>query len=136
MKKFLLLLALPAVTVMIPSLVSADGTTERPTPSSSQIACMAEQGFTRPATKPTVRPTREQQEKMKAAARACGLSKKSSNAKPGAKAVLNSAQIACMAEQGFTRPATKTTVRTTREQQEKMKAAAVLCGVSKAQKRS
>jgi hypothetical protein len=95
---------------------------------------MAEQGFTRPTTKPTVRPTREQQEKMKAAARACGLSKKSGNAKPGAKAVLNSAQIACMAEQGFTRPTTKPTVRPTREQQEKMKAAAILCGVSKAHK--
>ena len=78
MKKLLLLLTLPAVAIMIPSLVSADNSaTEQPTPSSSQIACMAEQGFTKPSVKPATPPTREQREKMKAAARACGLTKKS-----------------------------------------------------------
>ena len=78
MKKLLLLLTLPAVAIMIPSLVSAENsTTEPPTPSSSQIACMVEQGFTKPSVKPATPPTREQHEKMKAAARACGLTKNS-----------------------------------------------------------
>lgn len=77
MKKFLLLLVLPSAAIMLPSLVSADNSAaKQPTPSSSQISCMAEKGFTKPSVKPATPPTREQHEKMKAAARACGLAEK------------------------------------------------------------
>ena len=136
MKKHLLLLALPAIAVMLPSLVSADSRATEQNSPPAQLSCMAEYGFANPSGKTATPQTREQREKMKAAALACGLKKKDSsidNVRPktGSNAGLASAQISCMTKYGFVSQSGKTATPQTREQREKMKAAARACGLKK-----